>query len=97
MVQLNGRLPPCRGHHVGVLPDLKERVKRASRSGAPACITLNESDGEWRYWELTDDGHVERDHPAPAGGWTPSGLFEGAAENGIGLLDGTAGLAAWSP
>jgi len=73
------------------------RASEASRSGAPPRITPNESDGEWCYREPTDDGHVERDHPAPAGGWTPSGLFEGAAENGIGLLDGTAGLAAWSP
>jgi len=58
--------------------------------GSDGRMSLNESDGEWRYWELVDGTHVERDLPETDGGWTPSGLFEGAAENVVGLLDGTA-------
>lgn len=61
--------------------------------GTEGKLYLNNDDGEWRYWELTDDGnHVERGLPGIDGAWTWEedyrNSFSNAAEHIAELLDG---------
>jgi len=48
--------------------------------------------GEWRVWDLADGDHVERDHPATAGGWRPAAddYFGNAVTDLVATLDGAA-------
>jgi predicted dehydrogenase len=37
--------------------------------GTEGKVSLNNDDGEWRYWDLEDGSHVERQLPGIDGGW----------------------------
>jgi predicted dehydrogenase len=60
--------------------------------GTGGKLYLNNDDGEWRYWELVDGDHVERDLPGIEGAWTWDDdyrrAFPTAARDLVALLDG---------
>jgi len=63
--------------------------------GTEGKLYLNNDDGEpWRYWELEDGEHVERELPGIEGAWTWDEdyrrAFPNAAEHVVELLDGEA-------
>ncbi len=62
--------------------------------GTGGRLSLNNDDGEWRYWELVDGDHVERPVPGVDEPWTWTEdyveAFPNAARHLVGLLDGTA-------
>lgn len=61
--------------------------------GTKGKIYLNNDDGEWRYWELTDEGHIERDIPGIDGMWSweidYGRAFKNAVDHIVDLLDGS--------
>jgi predicted dehydrogenase len=67
--------------------------------GTEGKLSLNNDDGEWRYWALEDGSHVERPLPGIDGAWTwetdYTASFAAAAGHVADLLDGTA--TNWSP
>ncbi|WP_265110745.1 Gfo/Idh/MocA family protein [Halosolutus halophilus] len=63
--------------------------------GTEGKLYMNNDDGEWRYWRLTDDGeHVEEPLPGIEGAWTWDDdyqrAFANAAEHVVDVLDGRA-------
>ncbi|MFC4440408.1 MULTISPECIES: Gfo/Idh/MocA family protein [Natrialbaceae] len=63
--------------------------------GSNGKLYLNNDDGEWRYWRLTDDGeHVEESLPGIEGAWTWEDdykrAFSNAASHIVDVLDGRA-------
>ena len=63
--------------------------------GEAGKLYLNNDDGEWRYWELVDGTHVERDVPGIDGAWSWDEDYEEAFPNAVrhivDVLDGEAG------
>jgi predicted dehydrogenase len=62
--------------------------------GTNGKISLNNDDGEWRYWDLTDEGHIEREISAIEGDWNwhtdYEKSFPNAASHVVDLLGGSA-------
>jgi predicted dehydrogenase len=62
--------------------------------GTEGKLYMNNDDGEWRYWELTDGDHIERPLPGIDGAWTweedYQESFENAARHIEQLLAGSA-------
>jgi len=62
--------------------------------GSEGKLYMNNDDGEWRYWSLTDGEHVEEPIPGIDGAWTweddYESAFANAAEHVVELLDGDA-------
>lgn len=63
--------------------------------GTEGKLYMNNDDGEWRYWRLTDDGnHVEEPLPGIEGAWTweddYTQAFSNAASHIVDVLDGEA-------
>ena len=62
--------------------------------GTDGKLYLNNDDGEWRYWRLEDDEHVEEPLPGIEGAWTWEDDyrrgFANAADHLVDLLDGDA-------
>lgn len=58
--------------------------------GSEGKLYLNPDDNEWRYWRLTDDGHIEEPLPGfdalDAGGYAES--FADAVSHIVDLIDG---------
>jgi predicted dehydrogenase len=49
--------------------------------GTEGKLYLNNDDGEWRYWELDGENHVERPLDGIEGGWTWESDYKGAFAN----------------
>ncbi|XVH33436.1 Gfo/Idh/MocA family protein (plasmid) [Haloferacaceae archaeon DSL9] len=62
--------------------------------GSEGKLYLNNDDGEWRYWELSDGGHVEKPLDGLDEAWTWDKdyrqSFPNAATHVVDLLDGSA-------
>jgi len=62
--------------------------------GTKGKLYLNNDDGEWRYWTLTDDGHEEREVPGITSAWTWDEdyreSFVNAAEHIVDILNNDA-------
>ena len=60
--------------------------------GSEGKLYMNNDDGEWRYWRLTDGEHVEEPLPGIEGAWTWDedyrGAFANAAQHVEALLAG---------
>ena len=60
--------------------------------GTEGKLYMNNDDGEWRYWELDDGEHVERDLSGIDGAWTWDDDYRGSFTNAAGhvrdLLNG---------
>jgi len=63
--------------------------------GTEGKLYLNNDDGEWRYWRLDDDTHVESPLPGIDGAWTWEDdyreAFPNAARDVVAMLDGERG------
>lgn len=64
--------------------------------GTRGKVSLNNDDGEWRYWELVDGGHVERPFPVTDGtpwSWERDyrAAFAAAAGHAVDLITAGAG------
>lgn len=59
--------------------------------GTEGKLYLNNDDGEWRYWRLEDDDHVETDLPGIEDAWTweqdYKNAFPNAARHVVNLLE----------
>jgi predicted dehydrogenase len=62
--------------------------------GSAGKLTLNNDDGEWRYWRLEDGTHIEDELPGIEGAWSWGEDYEAgfpnAARHLVDLLDGEA-------
>jgi predicted dehydrogenase len=60
--------------------------------GSEGKLYLNNDDGEWRYWRLTDEGHVEEPLSGIEGAWTWDDDYREAFPNAVAdivsVLDG---------
>jgi predicted dehydrogenase len=73
----------------------KQSSMMISIIGSNGKLYLNNDDGEWRYWRLTDDGtHVEKELSGIEDAWTwehdYKWAFANAASHIVDVLDGTA-------
>jgi len=51
--------------------------------GTEGKLSLNNDDGEWRYWDLQDGGHVEQRLPGIDGGWDWEMDYRAAFPNAV--------------
>jgi len=82
----------------GVFTTIDCTVPRAMSSmvyiimGSEGKLYLNNDDGEWRYWALTEDGHEERQLPGIKSAWTWDDdyreSFANAASHLVDILNG---------